>query len=234
MIMKNLILSWGLLICLAAPQVRAQVGPEVYDSIAYMRQYQIYMAARKYSDPQVERVALYNMLMMNPAASAIADSLALIYLDNKRFASAALLAQDILTANPKDGIAQEVGAYAFEQLGLENKALPLYESIYLRNNDIVTLYKISLIQFKQGNYAECTTNFDIILSKKEADEIKLYFTTENEEQQEIPLRAAVFNMKGLLAKAQENKEEATKFYKQALLVAPEFNLARTNLEELEK
>ena len=232
--MKKLILSLGLMTWLGVTEAGAQGNQVAYDSVAYFRQYQIYMAATKYSDPEVVRVALYNMLMMNPqGASAIADSLALVYLNQNRLASAALLAQDILSGNQNDKIAQEVGAYAFEKLGVENKALPLYESIYLRTNDIITLYKISLIQFKQGNYAECETNFDIILSKTEADEVMLFFATENDEQQEIPLRAAVFNMKGLRAKAQDNKEDAAKFYRQALLVSPEFYLAKTNLSELE-
>ena len=99
---------------------------------------------------------------------------------------------------------------------------------------MVTLYKIALIQFKQGTMTEASTNFDIILSKKEADEINLYFADEENDQQSIPLRAAVLNMKGLLAKSQEKNEDAAKFYRQALIISPDFFMAKSNLRELEK
>ncbi len=232
--MKNLILCLGLIMSSWTADVLGQTSKVVFDSVAYMRQYQIYMAATKYSDSEIARGALYNMLMLNPAgANAIADSLAQMYLEENMFASAAILSQDILAGNPNSETAQEVGAYAFEQIGLGDKALPLYESIYLRTNDVVTLYKISLIQFQLGNYVESKTNLDIILSKKEADEVKLYFPGADQQQQEVPLKAAVFNMKGLLAKAKENKEDATKYYKQAILLSPGFQMAIANLQELD-
>ena len=232
--MKKVYFCFLFFVAVGITQTRAQTPPVTsFDSATYLLQLQVYSAATKYNDPEVARMALYNLLMMNPGATAIADTLALLYFQSQRYVSVALITQDILNGNPKDELAQEIGAYSYEQLGLDDKALPLYESIYLRNNDIVTLYKIALIQFKLERLEECSTNFDIILSKREADSVNLYFADANNQQQKIPMRAAVLNMKGLLAKSLEKKEEASKFYRQALLISPDFHIAKLNLEDLE-
>ena len=90
------------------------------------------------------------------------------------------------------------------------------------------------LQYDLKRYKESQTNTDIIMSNKKAEELKLIFNIENNQQQQVPMKAAIFNLKGLIAQSSEKKEAAEQFYRQALLLAPEFKLAKANLEELAK
>ena len=213
---------------------KAQNSPLVQDSLDFQRQMMIYQSAIRYSDFEVAKSALYNLIAIAPGTLSLYDSLALLYFESKRFASTALLCKDILQFNPGNPLANELSAISYESLGLKERALENYESLYLQKNDIYTLYKIAFLQYDLKRYMESKTNTDIILSNKEAEELKLVFNIEDNQQQQISMKAAIFNLKGLIAQANQNKEGAEKFYRQALLLAPEFNLAKNNLKELSK
>ena len=212
----------------------AQNLPKVQDSLDFQRQMMIYQSAVRYSDFDVAKGALYNLISIAPGALSLYDSLALLYFESKRFASTALLCKDILQFSPSNSLANELSAISYENLGLKDRALQNYESLYFQRNDIFTLYKVAFLQYDLKRYKESKTNADIILSNKEAEELKIFFNIENNQQQEIPMKAAIFNLKGLIAQADQNKEGAEKFYRQALLLSPKFNLAKNNLEELNK
>jgi len=232
--MKKLSVIILLLILGTSNQIYAQDAFTKQDSLEYLRQYKIYTSAVRYADLEVARNALYNLLVINPGNGAFADSLTLVYMDLKMFASAALLSQDIINGNPNNVQALEIGAYAFEQIGLNDRALPLYESLYLKNDNTLTLYKIAVLQIGLARFKEATTNLDIVLGRSDANEVNLYFTGKDNTQLEVPLRAAILNLKGFIAAKEDRKEEAKKFYQQALILSPEFEIARKNLEELMK
>jgi len=205
----------------------------VRQSPEFQRQATIYLNALKYNDPATAKVALYNLLALQPNNSALADSLALMYFDGRQYLSAALVAQDILSGNPNDTLALEIAAVSFDQIGLKDKALENYESLYLRKDRVFTLYKIASLQYELKRFKESKTSADIILNKKGVDTLNVYFNLDKK-QEEVPLTAAVYNLKGLIASGQKNNEEAAKFYQQALSIAPEFSIARNNLEALNK
>jgi tetratricopeptide (TPR) repeat protein len=128
--------------------------------------------------------------------------------------------------------ALEMKAVSLEQIGAFDKSLEDYESLYLKTNNINFLYKVAIFQYDLKRFKEAKTNIDILLSNKQADEIKIYFPDENKQEQEIVMRASLHNLKGLVAKADGNTEEAKKQFAIALEIQPEFYLARTSLEEL--
>ena len=129
--------------------------------------------------------------------------------------------------------ALEMSGVSYEQLGLKDKALVAYESIYLRNNSVYTLYKVAVIQLDLGRHGESITNAGILLDKEETKETKVSFNTDNGQQQ-ISLEAAVYNLKGLIESSQENKEAARASFNEALRIEPEFAMAKNNLADLDK
>jgi tetratricopeptide (TPR) repeat protein len=127
----------------------------------------------------------------------------------------------------------ELRAVSYEQLGLKDRALSDYESLYLKQNNIYTLYKMAVLQGDLGRFNESLTNLDIVANDPKAAENNLAFQDENQQQQAIPMSAAAYNIKGLIHQSQGNTEEAKTNFEKALEIAPEFHTAKQNLQELE-
>ena len=198
------------------------------------KQAYIYSLAKKYNDPAVARMALYNLIAVNPSSSAILDSLALLYFDYQQYASAAIVAQDALSLNPDDLFASEVAAIAFDNLGVKSRAVTHYEKLYLASNDLETLYKIAFLQYELKRYSEALNNTDIITASPKSEEIKLLFPLNNQQNQEISLKASTLRLKGMIEAAQGNTEQARTYFQQALELAPEFSLVKEQLKALDE
>ncbi len=191
-----------------------------------------YQLAMRYNDLNAAKQALYSILAENPANDSILYSLSYMYLEQGQFASAAISAKDLNSLNPDYVGGLEILGIAYENLGLPDKALEAYEDLYFKTSDYQTLYKVAFLQYQTGKYGESMTNADFLLEKPEADELKAVFATESNEQKEYPIRVALLNLKGLNAKAQGNTDEARQYFQQALDIAPDFLMARNNLDTL--
>ncbi len=199
-----------------------------------MHYYRTYQAGIRYNDYSIAKHALYNILVENPQNDSILYSLSVLYFQSKQYASAALTAQDVITLNPDNLAAIEIAAVSYESIGALDKALETYESLYLKSDDYETLYKVAFLQYEVKNYAEAKTNADILLGKKEAESLTATFDVAGDQQKEYPIKVALLNLKGLIAKDQGKKEEAKTFFQQALKLAPDFTMAKDSLAELNK
>ncbi|MEM7108628.1 MAG: hypothetical protein AAF519_10420 [Bacteroidota bacterium] len=193
-----------------------------------------YQAAIRYNDYNVAKHALYNMLVENPQNDSILYSLSLLYIQGQQYASAVLSANDILSIKPNHTGALEIAAISYENLGIKEKALSNYETLYLNTDDYNTLYKMAFLQYDLAKYAESRTNVDILLSKKESEELTSVYTLANNEQKEFPIKASLLTLKGMIGAANGDKAGANTFYDEALAIAPDFELAKQQKAELEK
>lgn len=218
----------------ASAQDEAQA--QAQDSIPFelRRQAYIYNLGKKYNDPTIARMALYNILSTNPNSTPLMDSLALLYFDYQQYASAALVAQDAMKINPNDLFATEIAAVSFDQLGVKNRAVDNYEKLYLANNDLGTLYRVAFLQYELKRYGEAINNADNIIKAPESEELKLVFQKSKNENQEVSLKASTIRLKAMIAEAQGNKAEAKELYQKVLELEPEFAVVKQQLAELEK
>mgnify|MGYP000318414067 CR=1 FL=1 len=198
------------------------------------KQAYIYMLAQKYNDPAVTRMALYNLIAMNPGSPALLDSLAFHYLNYQQYASAALSAQDAMSLNPNDMYATEIAAVAFENLGVRQRAINNYEKLYLVNNDLGTLYKIAFLQYEVKNSEEALTNADIIINSSKADNLKLIFPVGQNGSQEISLKACAVRLKGMVEQDRGNVSLAKELYQKTLEMEPSFEVVQQQLAEMDK
>jgi tetratricopeptide (TPR) repeat protein len=203
-----------------APLYRLQVG--------------VYNRAIKYNDVDQAINALYNLCVMDPQNDSILHSLAYLYFDQQKYVSAIMTINDIMMLNPRNLSAQEMKAVSLDRIGAKDKALEEYESLYLKNNDIGYMYKMIISQFELQRYNECANNINILLQNDEIDERKLVYQAEDNSEQEITMRASLLNIRGMIEFERGNKEEARKYYSEALTIAPEFYLCLENLKELDK
>ncbi|MBU2913472.1 MULTISPECIES: tetratricopeptide repeat protein [Reichenbachiella] len=205
-----------------------------YADMQMRKYYSIYQLANQFNDPNVARMALYEMLMLTANQPAILDSLAINYYSMNQFASAALVSQENLKINPDNQTALEIAALSFQNLGVMTKALDNYETLFLKNNNTNTLYQMAFLQFQLKRFKESKTSTELLLQRKDVDEIKLRFNKVDKTQQEVSMRAAVLNLQGLIAKETGDNEKAKQLYLDALNAAPGFELAQVNLRELKK
>lgn len=196
----------------------------------YARTYQV---ALRYNDYAVAKDALMHLLVENPQNDSILYSLSTLYFQMQQYASAAISANDLVARNPDHLGALELAASSLENLGASDKALDNYESLYLKTDDFQVLYKIAFLQYETGRYQESLTNADILLGKKEAEELNAYFTI-GDEQKEFPLKVALINLKGLVHKEIGNRDKAKEYFIEVLKMAPEFTIAQENLASLSK
>ncbi|HEY5825493.1 MAG TPA: tetratricopeptide repeat protein, partial [Cyclobacteriaceae bacterium] len=207
----------------AQPQAESQVNP-IY--LHYVRKYSL---ATQWNDYEVAKNALYDMIIENPGNDSLLFTLAYYYYENQQYAPSLLINQELLARQPKNLNYLEMAAVSAESLGVKDKALQNYETLYLLSNNVNTLYKISFLQFDMKRYNEALTNVDILLSKPEINTLKVYYNDAAGKQKEYIMKVSVLNLKGLIMLENGDKPGARKLFEEALKLAPDFVLTKENL-----
>lgn len=202
------------------------------ESEAYKTQVAVYQNALKFNDVSVAKNALYNMMALAPSNASLLDSLAYLYFDYQQFASSLLVSREILAKNPNNLPALEISAVSYENLGIYQQALSAYESLYLKLESPYTLYKIAMLQFDLKRHNESKTSIDILLKNTEVDSLNVVINEQNNQQKQIPMKAALLAIQGLNNIELDNKEAAKQNFQEALKLAPDYTMAKENLEKL--
>jgi tetratricopeptide (TPR) repeat protein len=195
--------------------------------------YKKYVTALRWNDNEVAKDALYDLIMENPQNDSLIFNLAYYYYENQQYPSAVLVSQQLLARNPKNTAALEISAIGYEYMGVPDRSLQNYESLYLLTNNISTLYKMAFLQYDLKRYAECLTSIDILLTNKDLETTKVVFNDVENKQKEYPMKVAVINLKGLAVQEHlGDKATAKKLYEEALAISPDFVLAKQNLAKV--
>ena len=224
-----LILAFALL--LTSKVVIAQ--DSTYVSNEYAKTLALYNKAKKYNDAAVIKQSLFEILVFNPNDSSAMRSLAVLYFNNTNYTSGILVGLDFLEKYPNNEIALEIVALSYEKLMLYDKAVEYYEKLWLKTENINVQYQMAYLQYAIKRFAEALANLDM-LDTKVKDEDKLRLNKSDGIVQEVPFKAAIFNLKGLIAVAQDKKEEAKEYFNKAIALAPDFEMAKKSLEALNK
>ncbi len=189
-----------------------------------------YQLANRYNDRAMQKAKLYDLMVRNPEDLRYLEALANLYFDAGQPASAALVALDILEINDKNIGAKEIAAYALEQLGALDRALPQFESLYLLTGDNFSLFKSGSIQYELKRYSEAMNSVDMLIKNAKPDE-KVGFPKEDGTTQEVGMKAAGLNLKGLIYLDQNSKTEAKAAFNEAISLDPTFEQAKQNLQK---
>lgn len=207
---------------------------EVQNSQLFKHFQMKYIFGRKYNDGEAMKDAMYSMIALDPTDDSLKLSLCYYYLENNKFAQSLFVSADLLSRSPNNIDALRMNAISLENMGLRDRAITQYESIYLKTNEILVLYQVAELQFELERYNECITNCDIITKNPEAKTLKLTFAKNDNENQEVSLEAASYNMKGMIQVQLGNKTEAKTQFDLALKAEPEFALVKQNIADLNK
>ncbi|MEM7104998.1 MAG: hypothetical protein AAF502_17810 [Bacteroidota bacterium] len=190
-----------------------------------------YHMAIKYADLSIATQAAHDMMVYFPAETSWRDTLVRLYFARKAFPQTILLAEEILETNPNDAKVMALVANAYRAVGNDKAALSQFESLYKNTGDIYHLYEVANVQYNLERVGECADTAKKLLAHQDIDSkmVELRFNNQN---QSVPLKAAVINLQGVLAKDSGNRVEAEALFKQALQIFPGYLLARGNLDSL--
>lgn len=192
----------------------------------------IYQQAKKYNDRQMMISALYDIITKYPPTTEWKDSLALVYFSSGNYVSALLVATDVLQNTQKDNIL-ELKALCEQQLGLLKDALSSYEQLFKNTGKPYYLYQVATIQYQLKRYGECEQTINALLNDPKSREEKINIVTNNQQQQ-VNMVAASYNIQGVMFKDLSKFDEAKQAFQAALEISPDFLLAKSNLEAIER
>ena len=173
------------------------------------------------------------MQALKPERADLNDSLALLYFAGERYAQAYLIGESILKDNPKRSDILEVVAVSKQNLGLIKEALADYEKLYAAEKSVFYLYQTATLQYQLKRYGECVASIDQIIASADADKQKVTIRLQ-QGSQEVPMKAAAYNVKGICATELNQEEAAKQNFTKALELFPDFALAKGNLEMINK
>lgn len=195
--------------------------------------YNKYVTALQWNDYDVAKDALYDLIVENPQNDSLIFNLAYYYYENQKHVSAVLVCQQILKTNPKNATALEISAVGYETMGVADRALQSYESLYLLTNNIGSLYKMAFLQSDLKRFTESLASIDILLSNKDIETAKVVFNDAENKPKQYAMKVAILNLKGLIQEEHfGDKIAAKKTYQEALAIAPDFGPAKHNLDKL--
>jgi len=189
-----------------------------------------YQSALRYNDVEIAKIKLYDLMVRNPEDLRYMEALGSLYFEAGQNASAALVAMDILKVNDKNVGALEIAAYSLEQLGAFDRALPYYESLNLLTGDNFSLYKSAYLLYSMKRYAEALNSVNMLAKNAKPDE-KIGFAVSESETQQVSMKAAALNLKGLIYLDQNSKVDAKTAFNEALGLEPNFNQAKENIKK---
>jgi len=199
----------------------------------YQIQEKVFNTALKYGDIQQAKDALYQMLAIKPENTWLKDSLAVLYFQSGLFTQCILVSTDILQNNPDNVIILEIKAVSEVSLGYIKDAINDYEKLYELSKNVLHLYQLALLQNQLKRYVECNLSIEQLLAHPETGKQKINITAEKGSPQIVPLKAAIWNLKGVVFMGLKEYDQAKTYFSKALKIFPEFELVKENLELIE-
>lgn len=194
----------------------------------------VYAQALQYGDPFTQIWALHWRIATEGASFGLRDSLAQAYFQAGFYRQAIAVADELLREQPRNAELAELKAVSYFYLQEAKNALDAYEKLYEITQSPQHLYQIITLQFNLQRYGECQANIDKLLAAAEAERMTVRISTADGQSQEVPLRAAALNVRGVLYRLQKEPAKAKAAFEEALRIFPGFLLAKGNLEDLEK
>lgn len=231
-ILPTLILLPGFL-CAQKKQKEAETAKSSTpkpDSIAI----RIYQQATRYQDPLTKIYALHHRIAQEGPAFALLDTLAQAYFEAGFYKQAISVVDEILPQQPRNATLAEIKALSYYYLQDLKKAVEAYENLYEITADPLHLYQVVTMQFNLQRYGECQANIDKLLSLPEAAQAQVRIAAPDGQTQSVPLRAAAYNVRGVIFRLQKDYTRAKEAFEKALQIAPDFLLAKGNLEDMQK
>ncbi len=222
---KSLLLIIGIII-IQISNAQSSFSESVKDH--YQKTYQ---QALQYNDINVAINSLQNIMAETPGNDKflLKDTLSMLYFASKNYYSALLLAKEVYHSTPSNVNARARAGECNQNLGETKDAITDYEIVAPVLKNPYYYYQLAVCQYGLKRITECETNINKVLIDTNSNKIGVSFILPNGNEQQVPVSAAVLNMRAVMRMDAKNYTDAKKYLENALQIFPEFEGARQNL-----
>ncbi len=140
------------------------------------------------------------------------------------------LGEKLLQKRPEDTLLLGVLTEVYQMYGDYEKAfqtqLKLYNITKLPQDE----YRLAILEFNMGKTDAALKRVNALLERKDLDNVQVVVTMQNGSTQQVPIKAALHNARGIVYLMQQKPTEAQKEFLKALEIAPDFVLPKNNLQ----
>ena len=175
--------------------------------------------------------ALTHLNVLSPSKER-KDTLAFVYMNNNQHMQA-LNTIGIEKNDADSDLAVQVKAVSLKSLNQPKRALEHFEILFKRNPSAYLAYELADLKIQVGDNTGASTNIDYGITNA-SDDMKYAFY-ERQQPYEVPLKAAFYHLKGLVAYNMDKTkiDEAIALIDEALKLDPNFNLASLSKQALQ-
>lgn len=213
---------------------KKDVQPQAVVPDLFNTELEVYRNALKYYDIQTGVTAIYTALAIRPERTDLKDTLTLLYFAAERYPQANALAEELLKENPKRTDLLEIAAVSKQALGAVKESLADYENLYKESKSVYHLYQIATLQYQLKRFGEASESLAQIIASPDAEKQQIGITAGQNQTQNVPLKAAAYNVRGIIATELNNETVAKQNFEAAIQAFPDFVLAKGNLNALNK
>jgi tetratricopeptide (TPR) repeat protein len=188
----------------------------------------VYKNALKYNDASTAINSIHTIIAKEGENSVYKDSLAILYYKANNFASSYLVSEELLKVKPQDVTLLEINAISLQNLGDNKRAISAFEKLFAQTKNQLHGYQLAVLQMDLKRLSEASTSINQSLLCEELKDVQLQFSISKNQVQNVPFKAALYNLKGLIANELKDTETAKKSFEEALAIFPEFMLAKQN------
>ncbi len=221
--MKKLV---GLIVFVFAMQINAQ------DSSVLLKHYEaFYKQMQTQGDVQGVINALTHLNVLSPNQGRL-DTLAVLYMNDNKHIQALNTIGIEKNASDSD-MAVEVKAISLQALNQPQRAIEQFEELFKRKPSAMVAYELADLKTQVNDDIGATLHITYGIANSKEDMKRTFY--ESQTPYQVPIKAAFIYLKGLV-KFKENQETnidaAVSLLDEALLIAPNFNLAKISKEAL--
>jgi tetratricopeptide (TPR) repeat protein len=219
-----------------APTQAAPVAPQLETTASNGNLDQIfetmYQHSVKYGDPSVALLTLYYQIAQNPNRADLKDSLASKYFMMGAYMQCITVGTEVLQGQPDNARMLEMLAISKRALNGIKESLDDYEKLYKLTKMPYHLYQIATLQYSLQRYGECNLSLTQIINDPTAKDEEVPIAVNEQQQQQVNLVAAAYNVLGVMLMEQSRKDEAKQAFTKAVELQADFVLAKNNLDML--
>jgi tetratricopeptide (TPR) repeat protein len=221
--MKKLVV---VMVFVFALQINAQ------DNSALIKHYEaFYKQMQSQGDVQGVINALTHLNVLSPNQGRL-DTLAVLYMNDSKYIQALNTIGVEKLATDSD-MAVEVKARSLQAVNQPKRAIEQYEELFKRMPSAVIAYELADLKTQINDDLGATLNITYGIANSKKEVMRTFY--ESQTPYQVPIKAAFLYLKGLL-KFKENKETNTDaaiaILDEALVIAPNFNLAKISKDAL--
>jgi len=193
--------------------------------------YALYEKSMKIKDLNTAITAI-QLVLLDDSTNSLRDSLPELYGAVNNLPACMQTTEASLKRHPKDEKYKNIKVLCLQQIGDMEGQFMLLQDLFETTGKPQYVSQIAAIQIASGNLKDARQTVDMILTKYNDSKDSLEVFIDENNKQNVPVKAAAWNMKGYIYMQEKNIEKAKDAYFKALEIYPEFVMPKRNLEAI--